>query len=454
MVNFLIMIFDFIILIGIIVFFHEGGHFLFFRLMDVKILEFSLGFGPKIYQKKIGKDQTLLTIRILPLGGYVKPLEKNNITDKQFQQLSLNDQKRIFENLQRWKKMAIVFAGPLFNFILSFLVFIIMFFIVGESGFAPKISYVYPNSPFYQSGIQKGDTIESINHQKVFFENEAYLLLIKNLLNHQSVMIETQNHHTYHINLQKVNLNHQVDKNMGFEFEGPEGKIVVEKIHKNSVAFQNKILPKDVIVAFNHQKINDLNLLIHFLRNDNHQKSITLTIDRNQQTKDISLIPAIKYEDGKKIGYIGLDLKVVKPINQKIEKKYSFVQSIAIAREKLVDYTKITLISLKDLLVGKISMNNLSGPVSMIKYSAQSAHSGLFTYLNMLAVISISIGIFNLLPIPLLDGGHLLQYIIESIRQRDFSLLEMRISQTIGLLSIMLIFSISMINDLLKWIHF
>jgi regulator of sigma E protease len=454
MINFLEMIIYFLILIGIIVIFHEGGHLIVSKLTNVKILEFSLGFGPKIFQTIIGKDKMILTIRLFPLGGFVKPLEKNNMTTKQFQQLSLEDQNRVFENLNRWKKMAIVVAGPLFNFILALIVFIIMFAMVGESGFQPKISYIYPNSPFYYSGIQKGDIIEKINDKKVIFENEAYLLLIHHLLNDEDVKISTQNHKIYIINFHQVSLNHEISKNMGFEFEGVEGRISVKNVKKDSVAFRSGILPKDKVVAINGHKIKDLNLLIRLIQNDNNKKPIIFTIQRNQRMQEIQVIPQVKYSNGNKIGYIGVDLLIHHPINQKIKKIYSWKEAINIAFYKVVDYTKITIISLKELIIGKMDINNLSGPISMIKYSEQSAHNGLFAYLNMLAVISISVGIFNLLPIPLLDGGHLLQYIIESIRQRDFSLIEIKISQTIGIFSIMLIFSISIVNDLLKMVHF
>lgn len=454
MINFLEMIIYFLILIGIIVIFHEGGHLIVFKLMNVKILEFSLGFGPKIFQKSIGKDKMLLTIRLFPLGGFVKPLEKNNMPLKKFKQLSLENQNRAFENLNHWKKMAIVIAGPVFNFILALIVFIIMFAMVGESGFQPKISYIYPNSPFYYSGIQKGDIIEKINDKKVIFENEAYLLLINHLLNHENVKISTQNHKNYIVNFNKVSLNHEINKNMGFEFEGVEGIISVENVRKDSVAFRSGILQKDKIVEINGHKIKDLNLLIHLIQNDNNKKPIIFTIERNEQKKEIQVIPKVKYSNGNKIGYVGVDFFIAHPINQKNNKIYSWKEAINIAFYKVVIYTKITMISLKELILGKMNINNLSGPISMVKYSEQSANNGLFAYLNMLAVISISVGIFNLLPIPLLDGGHLLQYIIETIRQRDFSLIEIKISQTIGIFSIMLIFSISIINDLFKMVHF
>lgn len=453
----------FFLLISLIVAIHEGGHYLASVLCNVKVLRFSIGFGKILLSKKLGKDQTEFLLSALPLGGYVKPLEKNSMDKALWDALPEADKKRSYDSAPRWKKIIIVAGGPLANFILALAVYFLLFAGLGLKGMAPAIDEVIPESIAAKAGLHNGQTIEAINGERIATANEAYGALANLAVSQGQVNIRTNDGNIQLLDFSNIKLS-KMERNfgemLGIYFYGPRGKILVEFVEPGSIAEKAGLQKDDIITQAGKYENPTLGQIVRIIQTS-AGKEVDYKIERaGSPPLMISLIPERKMEQGVEVGKIGIKFK---PENQEAwdaqftEQRYEPSAAAVKSIVKVEEVTKSSLQSILKLATGQISVKSLSGPIAIADYAGQAAQQGLQVYLYFMAAISIAVGVFNLLPIPMLDGGLLIQYTIESIIRREIPEKAQRAFQFVGLTLLASLFSFAMYNDinkmLLSWLN-
>ncbi len=446
----------FLILIGIIVSIHEGGHFLTAIWCNIKVMEFSIGFGPKILEKnwKIKNDSVLFTLRLLPLGGFVKPLDQQAVSIEEWNNLSEEDRKRTFKDAPRYKKSIMVFGGPFANFVLAFVVYLFASTIVGNQGLPATVSEISKDSVFQNSGIKPGDTIKSVDGKNVYFSNEAQTHIINAAFSGSKMTIETEKGSTHNIDFSSFKM-YEVDESIvdkiGLFFQGRKGEVRINQIMPNSAAAKVGLEVGDIILALDSTKVDELEQIFKTVKNS-PKETFELTIKRGESIQNVSISPTIHNENGKNSRLMGVILEV--PNTQLKKVHLSFFEGIEHSFYKLYTSTWTTIVSIKKLIFGEISTKAIAGPISIADYSGKSAKTSFYTYLLMIASISIAVGVFNLLPIPMLDGGHLTQYFIESLTGKDFSPKQLERFQYLGIVAMTSFFLFAIINDINRYFEF
>lgn len=446
----IITIFAFLILIAIIVAIHEGGHYVAALWCRIKVLEFSLGFGPKIFEKKLGKDNTLFTLRALPLGGFVKPLEKGAIPDEEFEKLSDEDKKRTFANAKKWQKAIMVAGGPLSNFVLAFVIFFLSFTFFGSQGTVAKIDQIMPDTFFAQYSLKKGEIIQEIDGKKIDFANDAFVTLHNAAMIGKKVVIKTDIQ-TVEVDFKKLDLgqfHENLQELMGIYFQGKLGEINITKVNKDSPSEKAGLKEKDILIAVNKEETQNLSQVLRDIKYSAN-KELIFTVKRNNELVDLTVIPEAVPNGAFLVGKIGLTFNVEKVTNL-ITKKYSITEMISMSVEKVISQSYATIMSIKKLITGELSHKAISGPLTIAEYSGKTFQMGIISYLSLMGAISIAVGVFNLLPVPMLDGGHLIQYAIEGVIRKDFTVEQLKVGQYVGIAFMMSLFGFAMINDITR----
>lgn len=443
-------IISFIVALGLLITFHEFGHYLVARWNGVKVLRFSIGFGQPIYRKRWGKDQTEWIVAAIPLGGYVKMLDETE------GKVEPADLPRAFNRQPVKRRFAIVAAGPIANFLLAIILYWLLF-ILGVNGMKPVLGPVVPETPAAFSQFEAGETIVSIENETVASWQDARWTLLRYAIDQASeINIETINENGQ-TNWRKLSLSSihpdEVDENflatVGFNVHQPVIEPIIAQVIPDGAGYFAGLLAGDEILAVNDDEIVNWIELVNVIR-DNPDENLQMAVLRNNQVIDINITPESASESGKKIGKIG----IVPEVNQAefdallVKVTYSPGTAVIKATEKTWETTVLTFQMLSKMIMGDVSWKNVSGPISIADYAGQSAQMGLVSYLAFLALISVSLAVLNLLPIPVLDGGHLMYYVIEIIRGKPLSEKSMIIGQRIGLAMLFTLMTFAIYNDI------
>ncbi len=423
-----------LVTLGILVTIHEYGHFQIARLCGVKVEKFSIGFGKAILSWR-GKpepgdapgDATEYVIGILPLGGFVKMLGEND-------DVAPGQQKRAFNQKSLLQRSAIVAAGPIANFLLAIAVYWLMF-ITGVTGLAPVVGQVDDNSMAALAGLQAGDEIirvdgtstrtwQDVNLQLLDrLGEDGYLELVvtptdSSLERKVSIPVERWLAGTSEPDL--------LD-NLGITPFHQVLPAQIGEVLPDGKAAEAGLLANDIITGANSAPITTWEDWLEVVRTSPEQ-TIQLDVQRDNQTLAITLHPSIRLAEngtpeldaeGNTQGYVGAAPKIpVLPESMNRNITYSPIAAIPQAITETWDNSVFVLVSIKKMLAGLISVENLSGPLTIAQVAGQTASYGLEYYLSFLAVLSVSLGVLNLLPIPVLDGGHLFYYAVEGIIRR------------------------------------
>ena len=350
-----------VVLFGVLIFFHELGHFILAKLVGVKVLKFSLGFGPKIIGKKIGETEYLISA--IPLGGYVKPLG-----EEVGEELEEEEKPRAFNYQPVWKRAAIVIAGPVFNLVLAFIIFTVFLglnfpvAIPDLDSISAKIESVKEGSPAWKAGLKKDDTIVSINVTKVSDWNE-----------------------------------------MATIFSGNPGKELDLKVRRGDDLIDVKIIPESVKV-------------------------------KDEQGGEVT------------IGRIGISKK----FNAEVIQSAGIFEAPLKGLEAVYEWCVLTLEVLVKLFTGSLSAKQIGGPILIVDAAAKAASVGAFAYFNFIAIISINLAVLNLLPIPVLDGGHIVFLSIEALRRRPLSDKILTGLNRVGMALLLLLIAFVFYNDTVR----
>lgn len=449
--DFLHTIFSLIITLGILITFHEFGHFWVARRCGVKVLRFSVGFGKPLLRWH-DKQGTEYVIAALPLGGYVKMLDERegNVPPELASQS--------FNSKSVGQRFAIVAAGPIANFLLAIVAYWFIF-VVGTQVPAPLVGNVEQGSPAAVAGLKQGDEILSINGSNTPSWQEVGLGLLSHMGETTQIMLSVQNEHDSHqreINVQVTHFLAGQDQPDPFGYLGikpwrPNLAPVLGSIQASGAAEQAGLQAGDKIIAANNAAINSWAALVEVLQANPNQQ-LLLSIERNQQPLDIAITPNLRVqEDGREVGFIGAGVQMPEwPAELLREQRFGPVDSLLRASQKTIEMSWLTLNSIGKMVTGLISPTNLSGPITIARVASDSARSGWESYIGFLAYVSISLGILNLLPIPVLDGGHLLFYAIEAVRRKPVTEAIQEAATRVGVLMLGSLMLLAFYFDLLR----
>jgi regulator of sigma E protease len=444
----------FIATIGLLVTIHEYGHFQVARWCNVKVLRFSIGFGKPLWQKTFSEDNTEFVIAAIPLGGFVKMLDERELHAEEHPvSYPEADLKRAFNRQTVWKRIAIVLAGPVANLLLAIILYWGLF-MLGVTGLRPIIGTVEDNSLAAQASLKSGEIIQKVAGKSVSTWQEARWLLLEESLENKTVEIEAINNHNelmqHTLVFEGINNDAEIDvlKKIGLDVYKPNIPAVIGEILPESAAEKAGFLVNDKILRVDNVEVTNWEQVVNIIK-ASPSKKLQFKIERGQKIIQITATPEATKENNQTIGRIGAGVKLDKEELDKllIKLNYSPLVSLQKAIAKTWETAIFSLKMLGKMLTGQVSLKGISGPVTIATFAGESANLGLKTFLGFLALVSISIGVLNLLPIPVLDGGHLMYYMLEILKGSPVSEKAMLAGQKIGFALLGLLMTIALFND-------
>lgn len=452
--DFLHTFFYFVITIGVLVSFHEFGHFWTARKVGVKVLRFSVGFGKVLwsYQKK--SDTTEYVLSAIPLGGYVK------MVDEREGEVKEDDFPFAFNRQPLWARMAIVVAGPVFNLVLAVFLFWCVL-VAGETGIKPILGKVEQGTLAASAGFKEDEEIISVDDKSTPTWTEAMAVIFTSALDgNKDIKVtvkdlnDEQSNRVLKLSGSDIQSSEILYKNLGFKPWSPTLKPVIGNVLPESSALRAGLLKGDLILSADNIVIKDWLQLVDIVKS-HPNVTISLKIERDGVELPINIIPKSVQINQKLEGKIGASVSVPEDLIKSVSVKYSLspLQAIPVSLETTWYYSVTTIKMMGKMLIGKTSVDNLSGPISIAQYAGQSASMGLVAFMKFMALLSVSLGILNLLPIPVLDGGHLLFFIIEGIKGSPVSEKIQSFFQQVGMLFLMGLMALAMVLDVQRLFH-
>jgi regulator of sigma E protease len=435
----------FIVALGVLIVVHEYGHYLVARLCRVKVLRFSVGFGRALVTKRIGPDQTEWVIAAIPFGGYVKML------DEREGPVEPGEAERAFNRQNVWKRFAIVVAGPLFNFAFAILLYAGLF-MHGIPEPIPVVAEPPAGTPAASAGLRAGDTVRAVNGEAVDTWQDVRWRVLKGALQREVLTLETLNERG-HIASITLDLRafpaDEVEKDalefVGMRLQRPAVEAVIGRVDSGP-GQRAGLAPGDRITHIDNAPTPTWMDAVRIIQ-QSPGRQLNFQVERDGRVTVVPVTPdSVASKDGKSIGRIGVGVRDSDKFFKQVS--YGPGASLLKAVDKTVEISIFSLKMLGKMLTGQISWKHLSGPVTIADFAGQSAQMGLPYFLNFLALISISLGVLNLLPIPLLDGGHLMYYLIEIAKGKPVSERAMELGQRVGLALLLVMMAFAFYNDL------
>jgi len=441
-------LFYFIVAVGILVAFHEFGHFWVARKVGVKVLRFSIGFGKVLWSKQKNNQSTEYVLSAIPLGGYVK------MVDEREGPVTSEDLPFSFNRQPLWARTAIVAAGPVFNLILAVALFWSVL-VIGESGIKPILGKVEQGTLAAAAGFIEGDEIISVNDKPTPTWTQTLTTLIGAALEgEQEINVAVKNHDDLQA-VKVLKFSEQDAENpevlyqrLGFKAWAPQLKPTIGKVLPDSAAQSAGLKQGDLIVSADNVVIQDWQQWVDYVKTHPNMP-INLLIERDGVRLPLSITPKAVQVEQKTEGKIGASVQVPEDLIKSITVEYALspLEALPVAFETTYDYALTTLKMMGKMLVGRASVENLSGPISIAQYAGQSANMGLVPFLKFMALVSVSLGVLNLLPVPVLDGGHLLFFAIEGIKGSPVSEKIQLFFQQIGIALLVSLMVLAMFLD-------
>lgn len=440
----------FVVALGCLIVVHEFGHYLVARACGVKVLRFSVGFGRALFSRRLGRDATEWVIAAFPLGGYVK------MVDEREGPVAPEDLPRAFNRQSVWRRIAIVSAGPAANFVLAVALYWFLF-VTGVPGVRPVLGAPPPATPALVAGFSAGDTLVKIGDDAIATWQDARWILLQYAVKREPVTIEARSAGGQ-LNLRRLDLSRLTTADLDSDFmrvlglvrHRPPLRPVIGEVVSGGAGEQAGLRAGDEIVAINNKRVDSWEQVVAAVRS-HPEMPLTVEVRRAAALMPaISVTPAAVMEGERKIGRIGAAPRIDAAAVSKmmVTVRYGIGDALARALHKTWDTSVFSLQMLGKMIVGEVSLKNLSGPITIADYAGQSAQSGLASYLLFLALISISLGVLNLLPIPLLDGGHLMYYTIEIFKGSPASDRAIEIGQHVGIAVLFILMAFALYNDI------
>lgn len=441
---------SFVVVLGILIAVHEYGHFIVARLAGVKVLRFSIGFGKPLWTKTGKVDNTEYVIAAVPLGGYVKML------DEREGEVAEAELDRAFNRQPLKKRFAIVAAGPIFNIVFAMFVYWLMF-INGVPGIRPVVADAVPDTPAALAQLQDHDEIVAVAGKETPTWQAVIESILPMALLHESVELEVvrdgaQRTVTLPLNqLQEEITGETFSSKVGLKPLQLKIPAVLDQIVEGSVAEKAGLLSGDEIAAIDEQLIGSWEEMVTIIQ-ESPGKPLQFSVIRNGEINTVEVRPAGVENGDKLVGKIGASVYVDPSMFEKYQTIWQFgaLAAVPAAIEKSWEMSILTLKMIGKMVAGQASLDNLSGPITIARYAKSSFKAGFSQLLGFIAIISISLGVLNLLPIPILDGGHLFFYLIELVKGSPVSEQVEVIGQQVGLAIIFMMMSLAIYNDIAR----
>jgi regulator of sigma E protease len=438
----------FILALGILVAVHEWGHFYVARKCGVRVERFSIGFGKPIW-RKLSKSGTEYVIAMIPLGGYVRML------DGRIDDVPPELENKAFNNKTVLQRMAIIAAGPGVNFIFAFFALWLMY-IVGLETVKPIVKAVEPDSIAHVAGVQPGDEIINIDGRNTPDWEAVNLELVSNIGGDNTVVTVRNSSNTEKeltFTLDTWNFDPDIESplsSLGLTPFRPNPTLTVGFVGDDSAAKEAGLLPGDKIVALNGNKLASWNALVDEVV-ESPGEVISLAIERDGQQQTLRATIARRDTPQGQSGYLGVSPTFESwPEGYVFTHQYGIIEAIGTALDKTWRLMTLSVEMIGKLLTGDVSVKNLSGPISIAQGAGTSAGYGLAYFLSFLALISVNLGIINLLPLPMLDGGHLMFFIVEWITGKPVPEAVQEWGYRIGGVLLFMIMGIAIFNDIAR----
>jgi len=438
----------FVVAIGVLVTFHEFGHYWVARRCGVRVLRFSVGFGRPLWRRQM-QNGTELVIAAIPLGGYVKMLDERESDTP----LSEADQGEAFNRKPLWARSAIVAAGPVFNFMLA-AVFYWAIHVMGVPDVKPVVDAPPADTALASESIPSESTLRSVNGKATPTWTRARLTLLDQAMASDSLrlVLETPDGSTQTVSVSTEGL--PVDpeplfRQLGLVLYQPDIPVRLAEVVPDSPAAAAGLQAGDLIVARDGTPVENWSSWVEWLR-ANPGATTELRVERDGATEMLTLAVGSRIAEGQTIGQLGARVDVPADLWQ--DRRTVYREGVLAAAVTGVQQTYsvawLTVRMMGRMLIGDVSVDNISGPVQIAQFAGQTAASGLVSYLGFLALISVSLGVLNLLPVPMLDGGHLLYYLVEAVKGSPVSERVQLVGQQVGLLMLAGLMGLAFYNDL------
>jgi len=445
-------ILGFLLAVGLLVAVHEWGHFWVARKLGVKVLRFSLGFGRPLRVWRRGETEYVLAA--LPLGGYVKML------DGREGPLDPAEAHRAFDRQSLGRRSAIVAAGPVANLIFAVLAYALMY-MVGVSGLAPIVDQPAVNTPAALAGVVREAQVLAVNEKPIRTFDDLRVSIIEAAASDEEISLRVRQDGDERVLVLPGAPYRLLDSVkdplvlLGLRPWLPDAPRVVRRVVAGGAGAAAGLRPDDVILRANGASVERGQALVEVIRNHPGQR-IALDLIRGGKAEQVMLTPASRAEDGDVIGYAGVAFGL--DIDPAVRERLQVLQQDDPARAllhgvlKTWDMTVLSLRVMGKMIVGEASLEAISGPLGIADVAGRSLALGLSSFLAFLALVSLSLAILNLLPVPVLDGGHLLFYLIEALRGQPLSEQAQMLGQRIGMSLLFALMALAMFNDLSRLI--
>lgn len=443
----------FIFALAILIAVHEFGHFWMARKLGVKVLRFSIGFGRALWRRKAATDDTEYVIAAIPLGGYVKMLDEREAP------VDPQEQHRAFNRQSLGVRSAIVVAGPLFNFLFAILAFWLIF-ITGDTGLKPIVGEVKEGSIAEQAGFVHGDRILAVADQPTPTWESVVYVMLSEALDTTSLLIRVRSlsgvEQVYQLDssgLSDLAENGMLLQNLGLSPDRPTLPPVIGDVLDGEPAAVAGLRSGDRIINVDGVEVTDWSDWVDYVRARPGQ-TLDIEVERNGDLFSMGVTPVRIEGDGEPYGRIGASVHMPDDLMEDYRAviKYGPIEAVGQSLNKTWDLSMLMLRMLGKMIIGEVSVKNLSGPISIADSAGKSASYGVSYFLKFLAVVSVSLGVLNLLPIPVLDGGHLFFFLIEGIKGSPLSDRFMEQGQKIGLLILLVIMSLAFYVDINRFL--
>ncbi|HRP23537.1 MAG TPA: RIP metalloprotease RseP [Thauera sp.] len=439
----------FALALGVLILVHEMGHYLVARWCGVKVLRFSIGFGKPLYTRRAGRDDTEWSLAAFPLGGYVKML------DEREGPVAPAELPRSFNRQSVYRRFAIVAAGPLANFLLAIVVYWGLF-VVGTEELRPRVALSETPAIAQAAGVRDGDLVVAVDEEPVRSWQDLRWVLLQHALDHREVVLKVRT-------LEEVEAFRRLDlkgvpideagtdliARIGLKPWRPAIPPIIGRLVDGGPAERAGMRSGDEVVAIEATPIEAWTELVQTVR-EAPGRMLRFEIVREGSIIELFVTPDEASENGERVGRIGVGVAEPAPggLSMFAEVRYGPVEGLVKAVRQTWETSVLSLKMIGRMFTGEVSWKNLSGPVTIADYAGQTAQLGLSHYLKFVALISISLGVLNLLPIPVLDGGHLLYYTVEIIKGGPIPERVMEIGQQIGLVLLVMLMAFAFYNDI------
>jgi regulator of sigma E protease len=440
----------FVAAIGLLVAIHEYGHFIVARILGVKVLRYSIGFGRVLWSRRAGPDQTEYCLSAIPLGGYVKLLDERDCA------VTLSERGRAFNRQPARARIAILLAGPAFNLLFAIVAYTTMF-MAGVPGMKPVVGAVEPGSLAATAGLQDGDTIVAVGDRPVLTWESATLAMLDGMLSDGTIRLAVSDASGQERTLMMRTVGRESEltepgalfDKLGLEPWSPEPAPVIGELTPGGAAEAAGFKPGDRILLADGKPIETWAEWVDVVRARPGEKLDVTILREELQQRLVVEVGSVPSDEGR-IGRIGASVKLPEDLfaGMRADERYGFVQAVARATAKTWEMSELTLRMIWRMVTGDVSPKNISGPINIAQYAGLSAAIGVSAFLSFLAIVSISLGVLNLLPVPMLDGGQIVYTVAESLKGSPLSERAQAIGQQIGVAFLLVLMSFAFYNDL------